>query len=201
VFTIEINTNKDMIMFARENQKAMLMIMNATTDYASARCLLLNGLFPGLVLGAQAVEKYLKGSILFLDKNKDTRKLSHGLVDLKNELQKLSGLHLEKFNPFLERLEKHYLTRYPDNKDSSKSMSTGEIREIDELIIFLNESLSVRNEIKFRSGLYVQIFDESSAGRSKNVWLTKSNLALNNIYSRLHAEYKVVYEKLYSQKS
>jgi hypothetical protein len=39
----------------------------ATNDYVACRCCLLNGLFPGLRLGAEAVEKYLKAFVLYAE--------------------------------------------------------------------------------------------------------------------------------------
>lgn len=188
-------TTHEIVMdYAYQNQKAMLMIHNAVTDYAAARCLLLNGLFPGLVLGAQAVEKYLKGSILFIDTNKNTRNLSHKLIELKNELQELSQISLEQFVPFLERLEKHYLTRYPDNKDKSTSMSTGELHELDELIIYLNENLAIPEEVKFRSGLYVEMLDTRL---TNGEWLVISNEAFEKIQDRLASKYRDIEMRMY----
>ena len=62
--------------FASENLKAMKFLNIATQDYIAARCCLINGLFSGLVLSAQAVEKYSKAYNLFLTPSKNTRKLS-----------------------------------------------------------------------------------------------------------------------------
>ena len=62
VFTM---TKEDVHSFARENKLAMQFLMVATDDYAGARCCISNSLLVGLVLGAQAVEKYLKAFILF----------------------------------------------------------------------------------------------------------------------------------------
>ena len=44
-------------------QAAVGFIESATDDYVASRCCLLNGVFPGLRLGAEAVEKYLKAFV------------------------------------------------------------------------------------------------------------------------------------------
>lgn len=57
-------TDEQVFEFARKNKAAMLMVDVAAKDYVACRCCLINGLFTGLVLGAQTVEKMLKGYIL-----------------------------------------------------------------------------------------------------------------------------------------
>jgi hypothetical protein len=51
---------QELMSFGREHSRATLLLATAAHDYAAARCLLFNGMFEGLVLGAQAIEKTLK---------------------------------------------------------------------------------------------------------------------------------------------
>src|ERR1039458_2286514 len=73
----------DMNDYCRKHSRATLLLLTAAHDYASARCLLLNGLFGGLVFGAQAIETFLKAYILFIDPSLDVKKaFSHSLTKL-----------------------------------------------------------------------------------------------------------------------
>lgn len=49
------------------DRNAGYFFKQSAEDYAAARCCLLNGLFPGFVMAEQAVEKLIKGFILFMD--------------------------------------------------------------------------------------------------------------------------------------
>jgi hypothetical protein len=64
----------ELIEFNTTNMGAIEFQMAATDDYVACRCCLLNGLFPGLRLGAEAVEKLLKSFILFVNPKTDVRK-------------------------------------------------------------------------------------------------------------------------------
>jgi len=104
----------------------------AAHDYAAARCLLLNGLVPGgLVMAAQAIEKFLKGYILLKNPAEEVRKKYHSLTDLLNEANRLSpSLGLSKYSTAMARYEDYYRNRYPDNKVELAVMSSEEIFEL-----------------------------------------------------------------------
>jgi hypothetical protein len=57
----------ELIEFNRSHALAGEFLRFATDDYLACRVCLLNGLFPGLRLGAEAIEKYLKGFVLYAD--------------------------------------------------------------------------------------------------------------------------------------
>ena len=76
--------------YCRKHSRATLLLLTAAHDYASARCLLLNGLFGGLVFGAQTIEKLLKAYILFADPSREVKKaFSHSLTKLLQEAASL----------------------------------------------------------------------------------------------------------------
>src|ERR1039458_4616535 len=80
----------DMNDYCRKHSRATLLLLSAAHDYASARCLLLNGLFGGLVFGAQTIEKLLKAYILFIDPGREVKKaFSHSLTKLLQETESL----------------------------------------------------------------------------------------------------------------
>ena len=72
----------ELLDFNRSNRKAVKFVEAATDDYVSCRCCLINGLFTGLILGAQAVEKYLKAFVLFQDPSIDVRSYNHQIKAL-----------------------------------------------------------------------------------------------------------------------
>jgi hypothetical protein len=61
----------EIMAYGKAHAAGSWLLHAATDDYASARCLCLNLLFPGLVLGAQATEKYLKALLLLIDPGLD----------------------------------------------------------------------------------------------------------------------------------
>jgi len=96
-------TFQDVAAFFEKNKQATLFLGSAVTDYAAARCLLLNLHFPGLALGAQAIEKCLKAYILLHDPARKVRGSRHDLPPLLEQAnQCFPGLNLPKYAP-LER--------------------------------------------------------------------------------------------------
>ncbi|MBA3693789.1 MAG: hypothetical protein H0W77_10185 [Acidobacteria bacterium] len=189
--------------FACNNQNAMLMADVATIDYAGCRCCLINGLLVGLVLGAQAVEKFLKAYILLLDPAKRMKDFSHKIADLAHNAEALdSGLDITEFYPLIDRLQTYYQTRYPDNPNQPNDMTTAELIEIDKLVIYLNEHLPMPDEIKYRSGIYSRLFISKERNLDSSlfpadVWLTKQNESVANISENLETRYFEVLEHLY----
>ena len=72
----------ELIEFNRTHRDAVEFVIAATDDYVACRCCLLNGLFPGLRLGAEALEKYLKAFVLYGDPSLDVQKHNHRIGDL-----------------------------------------------------------------------------------------------------------------------
>jgi HEPN domain-containing protein len=109
-----------MMQFCSANSDATTLLHTAGHDYAAARCLLLNGLVSsGLVMGAQAIEKFLKAYILLKNPAKAVRQSQHSLTDLLKEADQLApSLGLSKYSAAMSRHEDYYRNRYPDNKGS-----------------------------------------------------------------------------------
>ena len=110
--------------------------------------------------------------------------LSHKVQDLAAEIYSLDpGLKLSPHRELIKRLEAHYQTRYPDNLAASTSQSTGEIHEIDALIILINQQMSIPLEVKLRSGLYSKLFHGKArgydSGWNDEYWLLRDNRALS----------------------
>jgi HEPN domain-containing protein len=162
--------------FAQNNQSAMLFIRQATEDYISSRCLILNGFLTGLTLAAQSVEKYLKGFLLLKDNTVSPHRLRHNFVDLFGKLKTISNYQWDPYDNLISRLKGHYQSRYPDNPDKSMRMSGSELVEIDLLILDLNEQMPLPDEVKYRSGLYV-VIAESLFPYAQ--WAIEQNQAIN----------------------
>ncbi|WP_310359756.1 HEPN domain-containing protein [Neobacillus drentensis] len=163
--------------FERENKSIIFLLDQASEEYISARCLLINGFFPGLVLAAQSVEKFLKSLILINDNNADLRGYSHHIDRILDKVIRLYNFDLHRFRRDIKNLKKHYQNRYPDNVKGTYVMSTTEIKYIDDLVITLNRYLPFPEEIKYRNGLYNMICKESTRDFQK--WATMHNDALD----------------------
>ena len=192
----------DMNDYCREHSRATLLLLTAAHDYASARCLLLNGLFGGLVFGAQAIEKLLKAYILFIDPGREVKKaFSHSLTKLLQEADSLSPqLGLSKYGPLVQKFSGHYATRYPDDPAASKSMTTADLFELDEFVIFLNENLPCPRNVKYRTGLYALI--TFSLGPARTVtpweqWIKARNQSLAPLVPLINADHVAVLTELY----
>ena len=184
---------------AHSNATRLLHV--AAEDYAAARCLLLNGLFPGLTLGAQAIEKTLKSYLLLRDPKTDVKKLSHSLTKLLEDGSKrFPQLGLSQFAPLVAKFRQHYQMRYPDNSDGSTSVTTADLFKLDTFIVFLNENLPCPRNVKYRTRFYAAI--TFSLGYQATVtptesWIKNNNRALAPLLSRIEADYALVVRELY----
>ncbi len=75
--------------FCEKHSSATRLLLVAAQDYAAVRCLLQNGLLTGLMLGAQAIEKFLKAYLLLKNPTRAVRRLSHSLPKLLQEASTL----------------------------------------------------------------------------------------------------------------
>src|ERR1051326_3363602 len=93
--------------YARVHQYAVMMFTDAGSDYVAGRCCMINGLFPGLRLASEAVEKILKAFIFFVTGQKSTTKGNdrHNPYLLKQELRKThTDSKLDLFDDVLKKL-------------------------------------------------------------------------------------------------
>ena len=195
-------TNEQTKTFARSNQKAMLLLLTATHDYAAARCLLLNGLFSGLPVGAQAIEKFLKASILFAEPTKNIPNTHH----LPRLLAIAEGLIPDLIPLSLSSTAQHfyecYQTRYPDNSNQPISMDTGKREQLDEMVIAINSHLPCPRNVKMRSGLFAGITFSLNRLNSESPterWVKQGNLALALVWRQIERDYFETMKELYPQ--
>lgn len=191
----------DMHDYCGKHTRAILLLLTAAHDYASARCLLLNGLFGGLVFGAQTIEKLLKAYILFIDPSRDVKAFRHLLTKLLQAAASLyPQLDFSKYAPLVQRFSGHYATRYPDDPAASKSMTTADLFELDEFVIFLNENLPCPRNVKHKTGLYALI--TFSLGPPRKVtpweqWIKAGNQSLAPLVPRINADHVAALTDLY----
>src|SRR6059036_2014282 len=99
----------ELIDFNRIHRDAGEFVIAATDDYVACRCCLLNGLFPGLRLGAEAVEKCLKAFVLYGNPSLDMRKYNHRNKDLASVASSLEPrFNGSQLDHVIDRLETHY---------------------------------------------------------------------------------------------
>ncbi|WGJ16161.1 hypothetical protein QEV83_07930 [Methylocapsa sp. D3K7] len=195
------STYQALSQFCEEHNSATRLLRVAAQDYAAARCLLLNGLFAGHVLGAQAIEKFLKGYLLFKNPKCPVRKLSHSLPKLLASVGEcFPHLQLAGFAPLAEKFMNHYETRYPDNPDASQSMTTADLLELDTFIIFLSENIPCARHVKYQTGIYP--FISFSTGYQSTVspweyWIKNANQALAPLLPHIKMEYAAVLTELH----
>jgi len=173
--------NEQIREFARKKQTAMLYLYQATEEYASSRCLLLNGLIPGLIFSAQAVEKFLKVFIMLKDPKYKPKSSRHNLFQLFKRVKIYIGDgSWDKYDGLVKRLRGHYQSRYPDNTSISKIMSANEIHEIDELVMEIVMKLDMPDEVKYRAGVLVNIYESTKGSRfPTSKWITEQNKSIN----------------------
>jgi|GEM_PF-1920363 len=187
--------------FAKKNSHATLLLHTAAGDYAAARCLLHNGLLTGLVLGAQAIEKFLKAFLLLHDPACNVKGVRHSLTKLLQEADALSPrLKLAGFAPLVEKFWKHYNTRYPDNANASTSMTSADLVELDAFVVFLNENLPCARNVLYRTGLYAEItfsLGYKSTVTPTEFWIKNGNQTLTPLLPRIEADHAIVIAELY----
>ncbi len=191
---------KDVQCFARKNQYATLMFCSAAEDYISSRCLILNNLFTGFTLISQSVEKLLK-AVIFLETGQKTNSKGldrHNPYILKEELQEKVDYGLNQFDGLLKRLYGHFQARYFDNKDMIRNMSTKEIREVDDLWIYLLEKAPFPLEVKYRLSFFGFLFDEDALKLGYRYWATHNNKALMGKLKEMEQTYMMVKDFIYS---
>ena len=187
--------------FARANKKAMLLLHTAAQDYAAARCLLLNGLFSGLPLGAQAIEKFLKPSILFSDPDKCVNN-THNLPALLERAERLlPDLSSLAFSVIADEFYGYYQMRYPDNPNRPSHASTGKFHDLDRMIIGLNINLPCPRNPKVRSGLFAEVtcsLNQLNDVSRVELWIKQDNLTLAQHWVNIEHDYFAAMTELYS---
>ncbi len=193
-------TLKEANEFARANQKAMLLLRTAAHDYAAARCLLLNGLFSGLPLGAEAIEKFLKATILFADPGKAVDKI-HDLPSLLVQAECLLPiLKPLSLGAIASEFFEYYKTRYPDNPNQPSHRSTGKFHELDTMVIGLNINLPCPRNVKMRSGFFAEVTNSLNHPKSASQiehWIRHDNLALAPHWTSIECDYFEAMTELY----
>lgn len=147
--------------FYSTNKQAARLMEIAFQDYVAARVCILNMCFSGLQLAAQAVEKQLKAALLFVDPSVLSRiNRTHDLLKLAHMLeQHPKGVHMKSYCGHLKELNDAYNRRYPENWPKHFSVSTGDVKILDEVFCYLTDNMSIPDEVKYSWGMHSYIFD------------------------------------------
>ena len=189
----------EFIEFNRANREAGEFVIAATDDYAACRCCLLNGLFPGLRLGAEAIEKYLKAFVLYGDPSLKVKNYLHSIKDLASVASSLEPrFDSVRFGHVIDRLETHYRHRYPNVPDFKLDASTSELLEIDEIVLHISECLPIPEVPKFRNYGYFFFVccSWTPSMDSYKKWLEWENVTLQRVRASLLKRYHAVEEQL-----
>lgn len=177
--------------YFRDNKEGVVLFYDSIDDYIVSRFLINRGfLREWLIFGSQAIEKMLK-SFIFITKGKIPKKNvdKHNPFYLKEVLRKSSKFNLDKYDDLLKRLFGHYQSRYMDNKNQTTFKSSGELKEIDELYIFLLEKLPITEEIKYKSRFFQYLFSEWAQDNYSQS-LKEHNDSLKNRLSEFKIKWK-----------
>jgi|ERR1017187_4186134 hypothetical protein len=187
--------------YAGKNQYAMMMFMDAGSDYFACRCCILNALHSGFRLASEAVEKLLKAFIFLQTGTKSTLKGRdrHNPYLLKEELKaSRPDQKLDSYDDLLHKLYDHFLSRYYDNPVTGKGASGEELPKIDELFLYLVETLPMPDEVKYRSAFFAEICDENSRRYWRNYyWAMERNEVLQRKMESIERSYQQVLKHLY----
>jgi hypothetical protein len=188
--------------FSLQNSKATRLLYTAARDYAAARCLLLNHLLAaGLTMGAQAIEKFLKAFVLLKSPSIDAKKMGHNIQILLTKAdERTLELEFSKYSSLMTRFMRHYSNRYPDNTISPGSMSSEELFELDEFVMFINENMPCPPDVRCRTGLFAAAASSSFNGGTVTPWekwIKESNLALRPRLPQIEADLHASQANLY----
>ena len=187
-----------------KNQYATMMFGTASDDYVSARCCILNALFPGFGLACQAIEKILK-AFIYLETGEESKlKYSdkHKPFELKEELKKVKDHGLDKYDDLLKILHEHYQSRYYENPTSGRGASSKELVEIDNLWVYLVEILPMPDEVKYRMKFFHDLCDADARIYWHDYeWLIQNNKALIPKLANIEKRYEEVKKQLREQQS
>lgn len=195
-------TKEEVMAYGVKNGYAQMMFDGAANNYVSSRCLILNGfLLEGFPLYAQSIEKFLK-AFIFLETGETTKLKNndkHNPYLLKEELKIAKDYGFDQYDGLLRRLHGHFQQRYFDNKDKSKILASTELKEFDELWIYLLKLIPFPIEVKYRLAFFPEIFSETSVKfwPLYKVWATKENEFLSKELPQMEKEYFAIENHLY----
>lgn len=191
----------DVQKYCWENRKIVNFYSIASADYIAARCCFYNTLLEqSYVLACQAIEKILKAIVLCLNPKENIRKYNnHKLIPLINRIEALGSYNLQKHSKIASKLwETYEMFRYPDNKLKGvyREYSYGgeEIDSIDSFFLELLDLIPIPNEVKFRIGFYVWLYEDSLVKNlpQQKFWATHNNRTLAKKNEELNENYLLV---------
>jgi HEPN domain-containing protein len=164
---------------------AAYFFKQSAEDYAAARCCLLHGLFPGFVMAEQAVEKLIKAFIFFTDPSfKPKRGRGHDLPSLVTVMCSQYGhVSLAPYEKTIELLQSSYDRRYPDSETAPQSRMTAQLRDVDDLYIYLLDQSPITGDLRYQIGAWPHLY-AAYLGISKMpdpTWSIFDNLAARRL--------------------
>jgi hypothetical protein len=181
--------------YARTHPYVMGMLFNASDDYVGARCLILNGLFAGFVLGCQALEKLLK-AILAAETGLELKR-GHNPAAIFNKIPGNERYGVSQHYATLRRFYGHYLHRYHDNPDASQGASSAELVELDRIWLTLILKLPMPDEVKYRTKFFVDLCLHNPFWQTER-WLKLHNTPLLAQIADIEKRYHEIRNQLYS---
>ena len=105
---------------------------------------------------------------------------------------------LDKYDSLLQVLFDHYQSRYYDNVVSGRGGTSEELPQIDDLFIYLVETLPMPDEVKYRTMFFAILCEERIRQNWRSYeWATLHNRALQGKLDDINRKYKEVQNHLY----
>ena len=196
---MQINSLNDFNTYRDKNPEAMSFLSWSYIDYMSARCCIIYGglYLSGCVLGAQAIEKVLKSTLLFHDSKTDVKRFKHKLSKIASELDtKYQYQILKNYGNILNEFEKHYNTKYPYETNSITAKSNEDLDKLDDIYFNLLEKMKIPEEVRYFTNIYGNIFNPSYKSSSEHKIITSGNKTLQLEYPVMEMKYQENIKKL-----
>lgn len=183
---------------------ATIWLYHSVGDYASARCLLLQGLSSGFVLAQQALEKLLKAylTIAHPDRNQfigGKRALAKAVLNVNPSHDLVAHLNLaEKSFPqltlnqnqreLITNLSYCFHSKYPDTETPLQSTTTAWLHELDQIFVPWSLAIPLSEDVRWRTGLYVCVWNDVIGNQASPPyirWIRECNQAFAEVFTQL----------------
>lgn len=181
-----------------------MWLHHAIQDYASARCLLLHGLFGGFVLAQQALEKLLKAYLAIAHPGHDQfiggkRALAERVLDVSPSHDLVAHLNLaERYFPqlalnqgqreLITNLSYCFHSKYPDTETPLKSKTTAWLHELDRIFVSWSLAVPLSDDVRWRTGLHVCVWNDVIGDQASPPyvrWIRDHNQAFAEVFTHL----------------
>ncbi|GAB5546994.1 MAG: hypothetical protein SangKO_067540 [Sandaracinaceae bacterium] len=187
-----VGTREQLAEFLRQNRDAWQLAWKAREDYKLARIGMACGAWSAFEMGEQAVEKLLKSYVVFKEPEVKLKALGHDTTACLDAALRHGLAATDELVRTAERLRDLYRRRYPGTPDTPRSLSTGEMHDLDRAMFEIWDNFEpLQPDYYYVSGLLVDLYgarlQPSASAEAQAGYLTRANDAYATRRHRLHA--------------